>query len=450
MAIAYVRSASNVTNSSVSSLTASFSGTPTVGNLVVVAVTGETASLGCSDNQSNTYTQIGSTVTCGKGTFATQGYIAYFYSIITATVASLTITGSNTDSSSHPMSVAIHEYSGVASSSPVDVFALGHASETTTSVTPKYNGSLIFASAYADSTGSGPESAIASPFTLRQKTGNFGGSDGNQQTSADDVQITAGAITGTFSGSGGAVITTSVIVFKRAGIYTAAGTFTWTAPTGVTSVQAEVWGGGGAGGPGWSSIGGDGGGGGAYSKKNVISVTPGTGYTVVVGAGGPSVAGNGTGDGTAGGDSSFVNSATVFAKGGAGGIGGFSSAGTGGSPTAGGLASGGVGDVKNNGGKGGGSGGGTTAGGSGGSGGSGGAGGDAVAATAGTAGTGGGAAGQAGTTSAGLTGNSPGAGGSGGGSSLASGAGAPGQVILTYTAGGTTDQPALMLMGMGS
>src|SRR5262247_1821407 len=69
--------------------------------------------------------------------------------------------------------------------------------------------------------------------------------------------------------------------------YTTAGTFTWTCPTGVTSVQAEVWAGGGGGGAGNGvDTGGGGGGGGAYSKKNTIAVTPSTGYTVIVGAAG--------------------------------------------------------------------------------------------------------------------------------------------------------------------
>src|SRR5215472_12827839 len=67
--------------------------------------------------------------------------------------------------------------------------------------------------------------------------------------------------------------------------FTTAGTFLWTCPAGVTSVQAECWGAGGAGGSGMgNTTTGGGGGGGAYSKANAISVTPGTQYTVIVGA----------------------------------------------------------------------------------------------------------------------------------------------------------------------
>jgi collagen type I alpha len=55
----------------------------------------------------------------------------------------------------------------------------------------------------------------------------------------------------------------------------------WTAPAGVTHVMAELWGGGGGGGPL------TGGGGGAYARS-VLTVTPGTVYTIVVGGGGQS------------------------------------------------------------------------------------------------------------------------------------------------------------------
>ncbi len=122
---------------------------------------------------------------------------------------------------------------------------------------------------------------------------------------------------------------------------------TWVAPTGVTSVTAEVWGGGGGGGgQNLASDGGGGGGGGAYSKQTAITVTPGNSYTVTVGALG---AGGTSGCGGTGGDSSFVNTSTVLAK---GGVGGCNSTGT---PPAGGLggaAASGVGGTKFDGGQG--------------------------------------------------------------------------------------------------
>lgn len=65
--------------------------------------------------------------------------------------------------------------------------------------------------------------------------------------------------------------------------FTATGTSTWTAPGGVTQTDYLVVGGGGAGGSGT----GGGGGAGGYRTATGFSVTPGTGYTVTVGAGGP-------------------------------------------------------------------------------------------------------------------------------------------------------------------
>ena len=66
--------------------------------------------------------------------------------------------------------------------------------------------------------------------------------------------------------------------------FTTAGTYSWVAPAGVCTVSAVVIGGGGGGriGPG-----GRGGGGGGLGWRNTIAVTPGTSYTVIVGAGGP-------------------------------------------------------------------------------------------------------------------------------------------------------------------
>lgn len=98
--------------------------------------------------------------------------------------------------------------------------------------------------------------------------------------------------------------------------FVTAGTHSWTAPAGVTSVSVVAVGGGGGGGtpipsftPGYT-----GGGGGGLGWKNNIPVVPGQTYTVVVGAGGnlrgfsspfiPMLP-------TTGGDSYFINATTV-------------------------------------------------------------------------------------------------------------------------------------------
>lgn len=133
--------------------------------------------------------------------------------------------------------------------------------------------------------------------------------------------------------------------FGQTQIFNTSGTFT--VPAGVTSITVECWGGGGGGGgQNDGRDGGGGGGGGAYSKKLAISVVPGNSYTVVVGTGGSGIAGSKGGDG---GDSYFIDTNTVLAK---GGIGGLPSPGI---PPAGGLggASGsGNGDVRFSGGQG--------------------------------------------------------------------------------------------------
>lgn len=106
--------------------------------------------------------------------------------------------------------------------------------------------------------------------------------------------------------------------------FTTPGTFEWTCPAGVTSVDAKVWGAGGGGNissvPKYHN---HGGGGGAFSGKTGIVVVPGNKYAVKVGAGAWNSAGE---------DSHFIDATTVMAKGGA--IGG-EGAGTGGAAASG-------------------------------------------------------------------------------------------------------------------
>ena len=113
------------------------------------------------------------------------------------------------------------------------------------------------------------------------------------------------------------------IVAKSVGqqAYTTAGTYTWVAPSSVTSVSVVVVGGGGAGGgnctSGTNCIGGAGGGGGGLRYRNNYTVTPGGSYTVIVGAGGISADAQ-SAVGFSGCNSSF-NGAVVVANGGTGG-----------------------------------------------------------------------------------------------------------------------------------
>ena len=96
--------------------------------------------------------------------------------------------------------------------------------------------------------------------------------------------------------------------------FTTPGTYSWTAPAGVTSVCAVCIGGGGAGTRGASPSDVDqlrrGGGAGGLGWKNDISVTPGQTYTIVVGAGGTTLA-TGTIVSTSSNSVTIVNSGTV-------------------------------------------------------------------------------------------------------------------------------------------
>ena len=98
-------------------------------------------------------------------------------------------------------------------------------------------------------------------------------------------------------------------------LYSSPGSYSWTAPAGVTSVSAVVIGGGGGGA---KAHDGNGGGCGALSYLTSYTVTPGNSYTVYVGAGGTATT-NSTGN--AGNGSRFVNASTLYAGGGLAGPG---------------------------------------------------------------------------------------------------------------------------------
>ena len=106
--------------------------------------------------------------------------------------------------------------------------------------------------------------------------------------------------------------------------YLTAGTYTWQCPLDVTSVSFYGLGGGGAGGSQAAVSGKSGGGGGGGYANGTITVTPGTLYTLVVGAGGIST-GSIAGTGGAGGSTTFGATLAV-AGGGGGGVNGIAGA----------------------------------------------------------------------------------------------------------------------------
>jgi RHS repeat-associated protein len=234
-----------------------------------------------------------------------------------------------------------------------------------------------------------------------------------------------------------------------------AGTYTWTAPAGVTSITVQAWGAGGGAGGGviWpvfdfpSYNGGSGGGGGAFAE-GTVAVTPGTTYYVVVGQGGagstnPNPAGKG-------GDSFFYTTSTEPAQGTTGLVsaqGGFGPTTPSNYPISGGQASASTGSITYSGGNGGGGYRIDTAGPTNGAGGGAGASPTGAGASgqnssssgpgAGGVGTGGGGSGGNGSSSAaGSNGSWPGGGGGGGGydgtAGHSGGNGGNGEVIVSW------------------
>jgi hypothetical protein len=201
-------------------------------------------------------------------------------------------------------------------------------------------------------------------------------------------------------------------------LYSTVGTYSWLAPTGISSVTAVCVGGGGGGnyGPNTNPGSRAGGGGGALAWRNGIGVTAGSIYTIVVGAGGTQE--------SAGAASYFISSGTVQAGGGGAGTSG-GTGGSGGTVSA--PASGGAGGA--------GGGNASTAKGAGGAGGYSGAGGSGATGGAGAGGGGGGSI--ASTINEGW--GSPGGGGVnvyGLGTNGFGGASPPGQPAQTYYRGG--------------
>ena len=150
------------------------------------------------------------------------------------------------------------------------------------------------------------------PISLTDVQTEFGGSNpiSLSEYYAGGAYVAAGT-TGTYGAvpSSGAISlrnfygTNAVVIGQQA--YTSAGTYTWVAPSGVTSVSVVAVGGGGW--PRRYCCGGvmKGGGGGGLGYKNNYTVTPGSSYTVVVGAGAQCGVSN------CGGTSYFVDASTV-------------------------------------------------------------------------------------------------------------------------------------------
>lgn len=255
----------------------------------------------------------------------------------------------------------------------------------------------------------------------------------------------SGSVGGGGGSSGGTSSAGATPVGSAAVVFTAAGSNPWTCPNGVTQVYAECWGSGASAATGAASTNGGGGGGGEYAAA-FINVTPGNVYAAVVAAGGAAVSGTGA-SGNNGASSTFTGDSggVVTAHGGTKGVpSGSFGAGAGGTGSA--------NTVHFNGGQGG------TA-----SPYSGGGGSSAGSVIAGNAGNGygtagaapadggaGGAGSGANASINGQAGHAPGGGGGGTYGATTSGAGAAGQVRITYPGGAPTNNGAAAPSGGGA
>ncbi|PYS12164.1 MAG: hypothetical protein DMG15_15320 [Acidobacteria bacterium] len=189
--ISFKQAASSTSDANATTISRAFTSAATAGNLIVVAVSwGSSNTLSCSDTQGNLYT----TITIQYDDNNNQSLGICFAPNIKGGATTVTATFNG---SAPYRRILIHEYSGIATTNPVDVTKINNANGTTTTngitttagVTP-VSGDLIFA-AVMDDTG---------PITITPGT-NFTqrASVGGDVATEDLVQTTAGSIAATWT-----------------------------------------------------------------------------------------------------------------------------------------------------------------------------------------------------------------------------------------------------------
>ncbi|MEI7900762.1 MAG: glycine-rich domain-containing protein [bacterium] len=275
-------------------------GTP----LNVTADTGVTLSLASGTPGSLGGTLTG-TISNGSSSVTISGvtnWVAEAVTLQASTSSGTSLTAGTASYTIVPASAAILTVTGFPSPQP-----MGQAGSVTVTVkdaygniTTNYTGTVTLSSSDSTATLPGNHAFTGANAGVYSFSGVILNAVGLQSITATDT--VTGSVTGTQAGI-------SVTVTPAVSTFTNVGTSSWTAPSGVTSVELLVVGGGGAGG-----LRGGGGGGGAggliyYGPETggvAVSypVTPGQTYTVTVGVGGI---------GSSGGDSAF---GTVVAAGG--------------------------------------------------------------------------------------------------------------------------------------
>lgn len=200
--------------SGATSTTASFASANTAGNLIVAAATWDetnSQNITCSDTKGNSYT----TVLVKRDVSGTQDLgICYAANIASG---SGNVVSVSYGASTVARKISIHEYSGVATSSPVDVFtstigtgATGANGYTSTAATTTQDGDLIFGAMFDDQSSPGTVTAGTSPLTF---AAHYTGSDG--MLAEEAVQSTAGSVSASFTNTVAHTYLAVMVAFKR-------------------------------------------------------------------------------------------------------------------------------------------------------------------------------------------------------------------------------------------
>lgn len=214
MAIAHVQTKAGATvGHTTNTVDLTFDSSTTSGNLIVVAVTSYGATQTCNtvtDTKGNTYTKIGS-VNRSPG----DDTIDLFYAKNITGGAShrIDVTMANTEN----IGIAMSEYSGADTSSPLDTnnnSGNGTGSTATSgSITPSVNNCLIFVGG-TDQRLATTTVTAGSGYTLRAMAGTADNSV--RVYSEDQIQSTAAAITGDFAIGTSVTWAASIAAFKPA------------------------------------------------------------------------------------------------------------------------------------------------------------------------------------------------------------------------------------------
>lgn len=217
MAYAKVQATSGSHVSGNAFVTVSFGSLPTVGHLVIVAISSSgpnAVATSVTDNQTgNTYTQVGTS----QATPSTGDNIQIFYTVVVGATGTFTVTA-NFGGTSVGTTMAIHEFSGNATSGSLAV-QTASANGTSTapavaSTTPTNANSLAF-SAEVDANGDGTTITAGTSFTIdiTQLITSTNERIGTEHW----IQTTATATTGAFTLGGSAQWAAKMAIFAPSG-----------------------------------------------------------------------------------------------------------------------------------------------------------------------------------------------------------------------------------------